>query len=361
MGRHVIAKVSQKALLNNLQQVQRLAPQSKILAMIKANAYGHGLIPVAKALKSVDAFGVACIEEALRLRQAGIKTDIVLIEGIFRPEELELVQAFGLTVVVHHWAQIQALQNYRELPLQPFKVWLKINTGMNRLGFPVAEFDVAWRKIIEMPQVTLLGFMTHFPNADQTEHDLTQQQCVQFSQLIGERPGQKCLANSAGVIAWPQSHADWVRPGLMLYGASPLPKVSAASLNLMPAMQLCSEIIAIQTVNPEECVGYGGTWKNVKNSAKIGIVAIGYGDGYPWHAKNGTPVLVNGQRASTVGRVSMDMLAIDISALPQVKIGDPVMLWGDGLPIEEVAAHAGTIPWELFCRFTERVTVQVIL
>ncbi len=360
MGRYVLAQVSQSALRHNLQQVRKFAPQSKVIAMVKANAYGHGLTKVAKTLQDCDALGVACIDEALKIRQAGVNTNIVLMEGIFREDELKLVQEYHFTLVVHHWQQIQALQNYQGPLNEKFKVWLKMNTGMNRLGFGVNEFDEAWRMLSAVHQVELIGYMTHFACADDKQGSLTTRQCEQFKEVVASKPGQHCLANSAGILGHPQTHGDWVRPGLMLYGASPFPDSVGSDFNLQPAMSLYSEIIAIRNLKIGEKVGYGSTWENTHKDCKVGIVAIGYGDGYPWHAKNGTPVLVNGQRVHTVGRVSMDMLAVDLSALKQVEVGAPVTLWGKDLPIEEVARHAGTIPYELFCRFTERVHVEVI-
>lgn len=360
MARNIVATVSPTALRHNLQQIRKLAPSSKIMAMVKANAYGHGLTTVATALQGVDALGVASIEEGLLLRKTGIQTDTVLIEGIFRDEELPLVQTHRFTQVVHHWPQIQALKCYSSEINQPFKVWIKINTGMNRLGFGLEEFEEAYRVLSSLPNVQLMGMMTHFSHADDKSSDVTLTQIQRFEQLVKDFPGEKCLANSAAILAWPQAHANWVRPGLMLYGASPFNHSTGVELNLLPAMTLRSEIIAVRKIVKGEKVGYSGTWENAKGDGTIGIVAMGYGDGYPWHAKSGTPVLVNQQRVHTVGRVSMDMLAVDISSIGTVKVGDPVILWGENLPIEEVAQHAGTIPYELFCRFTERVTVKVI-
>lgn len=359
MSRQVTAKVSKQALLHNVSVVRNLTKGAKILAMVKANAYGHGLVQVAKALNSVDALGVASIEEALQIRQAGIKTDIVLMEGIFNPEELALVQTHRLVLVIHHFPQLQALQQYDKPLLQKFKVWLKINTGMNRLGFSPNEFQDAYSLLSQLPQVELIGFMTHFAKADEKDNESTRRQYEQFYRLIDDRQGQRCLANSAGILGWPEAHGDWVRPGLMLYGASPFPNSTGRDINLQPAMSLHSTVIAVRDVKAGEQVGYGGMWESFSHDSKIAVVAMGYGDGYPWHAKNGTPVLVNNQRVGTVGRISMDMLTVDVSSLNDVKVGDPVVLWGDGLPIEEVARHAGTIPYELFCRFTQRVTVEL--
>ncbi len=360
MARYVLAQVSQSALRHNLQQVRKFAPNSKVIAMVKANAYGHGLTKVAKTLQDCDALGVACIDEALKIRQAGVSTNIVLMEGIFKEDELPLVQEHHFTLVVHHWQQIQALKNYAHLPKEKFKVWLKINTGMNRLGFPAHEFEEAWRALNAITTVELIGFMTHFACADDKQGALTMHQFEQFKEAVGLKSGKLCLANSAAILGHSQTHGDWVRPGLMLYGASPFPDSVGTDFNLQPAMSLYSEIIAVRSLKMGEKVGYGSTWENTRENSKVGIVAIGYGDGYPWHAKNGTPVLVNGQRVHTVGRVSMDMLAVDLSTIKDVEVGANVTLWGKDLPIEEVARHAGTIPYELFCRFTERVHVEVI-
>lgn len=358
MARNIVATVSQAALLHNLQKVRQFAPSSKIMAMVKANAYGHGLATVAKVFEHTDALGVASIEEALVIRKLGVKTDVVLIEGIFRSEELPFVQSQSLTQVVHHWPQIEALRNYTSVQTS-FKVWLKINTGMNRLGFSAYEAEEAYRQLLSLPHIELMGVMTHFSHADDTGSTITLSQIDNFSSIVKSYSGARCLANSAGILAWPTSHADWVRPGLLLYGASPFANSKGEDFQLLPAMTLRSEIIAIRDIQPGDKVGYAGAWENRNSQAKIGIVAMGYGDGYPWHAKNGTPVLVNGQRTPTVGRISMDMLAVDLSFIKETKVGDPVILWGEGLPIEEVASYANTIPYELFCRFTERVTVKL--
>lgn len=358
MARNIVARISPAALRHNFSRVRHYAPASKIMAMVKANAYGHGLPTVARIFDMADALGVASIEEALLIRRTGVQTEIVLMEGIFRSEELPLVQTHRLTQVIHHWSAIQALKEYSGECLQPFRVWIKVNTGMNRLGFPSHEFNEAYQTLQALSGVDIVGFMTHFSCADDKTEE-TARQIQQFNAIIGERAGARCLSNSAGILAWPQGHGDWVRPGLMLYGASPFQDKMGADFDLKPAMTFCSELIAIQTLALGDRVGYGATWSNAKETATIGIIAMGYGDGYPWHARSGTPVLVNGHRVSTVGRVSMDMLAVDLSSIEDAKIGDPVVLWGEGLPIEEVAQHAGTIPYELFCRFTERVTVKV--
>lgn len=360
MGRHLVAQISRKALRHNLKQVYHHAPHCNVIAMVKANAYGHGLVCVAKTLSDVDAFGVACIEEALELRQAGIYTPIVLMEGCFEEKELALVQNHSLIQVVHSPHQVEFLQHYQTPFAAPFQVWIKLDTGMNRLGLSPQEFTHAYSVLKENPRVNILGFMTHFPNADEPRNQLTLMQLNRFEKLIKDCPEQRSLANSAAILYWPKTHGDWVRPGLMLYGASPGRQRLSHQENLIPVMSLRSHIIATRRVQQGERVGYGGTWVSASQNTKIGIISVGYGDGYPWHAKNGTPVWVKGKIVPLAGRVAMDMIAVDLNTHPNVQVGDPVCLWGPQLPIETVAKHSETIPYELFCRLTQRVQVQVV-
>lgn len=356
MARPLSATVSNSALQHNLAQVRRFAPQSKVMAMVKANAYGHGLVQAAQALKEAEALGVACVEEAVQLRQAGLTNEIVLIEGCFAAEELAIVQEHRLTQIIQSFDQIEAMRRYEPLSLKDkpltFPVWLKVNTGMNRLGFALTEFSDAYAALSQLSFVHLIGFMTQFSKADERDDPTTMKQLALFEDCVKDKPGARCCANSAGILGWPQSHADWVRPGIMLYGASPFQEEEGSAFNLKPTMQLQSHIIALQNVSKGDSVGYGGIWQSQRPSSRIAIVAIGYGDGYPRHAGSGTPVLVNNHPATIAGRVSMDMLAIDVSDIPEVKIGDPVTLWGDGLSIERVARAIGTIPNELYCRCT---------
>lgn len=357
MARPLVATLFPSALRHNLAQVRRVAPRSKVMAMVKANAYGHGLVDAAKALQEADAFGVACIEEALILREAGLLNEIVLIEGCFTAEELSTVQQHQITQVIHCFDQIQALRDYAASASPttqhaPFQAWIKINTGMNRLGFSLAEFSDAYAAISALSSVHILGFMTQFSKADERQDPTTTAQFAAFEQCVKDKPGLRCLANSAAILAYPQTHADWVRPGIMLYGASPFQDEDGSAFNLQPTLQLTSRVIALQSLVQGDTVGYAGVWKAERPTSRIAVVAIGYGDGYPRQAKSGTPVLVNGKRASVAGRVSMDMLGIDVSDVGEVKIGDPVTLWGEGLPIEVVARAIGTIPNELYCRCT---------
>ncbi len=358
-GRPACATIELAALHHNLKRIQSYAPNSQILAIVKANAYGHGAITIAQALVTkVQGFGVACLAEALALRQAGIQQRVVVLEGFFKTQELAAIADYGIEIVVHSFAQI-AMLNSARLP-QAVSVWLKIDTGMHRLGFTVDQVAAAYQALAACQNVQQpIHWMTHFSAADNCLSTKTDQQLWRFKHLVPEAsPGFKSLANSAAIISKTESHADYVRPGIMLYGASPFMHKTAADFKLMPVMTLSTELIAIKQVKAGESVGYNGEWVAAHDS-QIGIAAIGYGDGYPLQAKSGTPVLVNGLRTGIVGRVSMDMLAVDLSCQPQAKIGDPVVLWGQGLPIEEVAASANTTAYQLLCGVSRRVEFKV--
>lgn len=356
MTDRVIAKIDLVALRHNYQRVKFYAPQSKVVAMIKANAYGHGLLPVAKALPEADMFGVARPEEAFALRNNGIQQPILLMSGFIDAEELIQFAAAEFTVAVHTFAQILLLET-TPLPKQ-IAVWLKIDTGMHRLGFTPNQVAEAQARLLQCASVQKpLIWQTHFANAyalDDTQSTVAQWQ--RFQQLRPPSSGIS-LANSAAIIAWPQTHGEFVRPGIMLYGVSPFNDLPATDFDLLPVMTLQSQLIAIHDYAPGEAVGYGGTWVCPKPS-RIGVVAIGYGDGYPRHAKNGTPVLIRGVRCLLAGRVSMDFITVDLSPCPDAVLGDVVTLWGKGLPVEEVATCAETIGYELLCHVTARVKFQ---
>ncbi|MDE2088464.1 MAG: alanine racemase [Gammaproteobacteria bacterium] len=350
-ARRALAIIDLQALRHNLQRVRRAAPASKVMAVVKADGYGHGLVRVARQLDA-DAYAVACLDEALALREAGIQRPIVLLEGFSEPQELEPIRRYSLDAVVHHRAQLDILEH---AGASPIKVWLKIDSGMHRLGFPPEEVPDAWRRANACAAAAKpLRFMTHLANADARGDARTARQLEVFHQALGGRAGERSIANSAAILAWPQSHVEWVRPGLMLYGASPFIGGRAEQEGLQPVMTLGTRLIAVNAVKKGEAVGYGGTWVCPRDM-RIGVAAIGYGDGYPRHAANGTPVLVNGRRTALVGRVSMDMVCVDLSEQPEARIGDPVVLWGKELPVEEVAQHAATIPYELLCGVTRRV------
>ncbi|MDF2867635.1 MAG: alr [Gammaproteobacteria bacterium] len=358
-GRPTQAIINLAALRHNVTRIKYYAPASKIFAIIKANGYGHGSVTVAQAIADkVHGFGVACLTEALTLRQAGINQRILILEGFFKPQELSLIAEQELDIAVHNFEQIAALNSFRFA--KPISVWLKVDTGMHRLGFPLEQVEEAARALNRNPNIRKpINWMTHFSDADDLNSPKTTIQLQRFQYFFQQGgTGLKTLANSAGIVAWPASHADYVRPGIMLYGVSPLLHKTAAEFELKPVMTLCTELIAINKIKAGEAIGYGGTW-TAPEDMRVGIAAIGYGDGYPVHAKSGTPVLLNGQRTQLIGRVSMDMLAIDLRTQPQAKIGDPVILWGDGLPIEEIAVWADTIPYELFCRVSRRVEFRI--
>ena len=343
------------AVQHNLAVVRRHAPNAKIMAVIKANAYGHGLLRIAEAAKEVDGFGVARMEEAIRLREAGFKQRIVLLEGFTCQDELQASQDYQLEAVVHCFEQIELLEQSQRA--EKITVWLKLDSGMNRLGFKSADFAVAHQRLKACgcvnPQINLI---THLANADDKNDSKTLVQIQLFNETISDFDGERSIANSAGLLAWREALTDWVRPGLMLYGISPFPDQTGAQLGLKPVMSLYSKLIAVKQVNPGESVGYSGTWVCDKPT-RLGVIAIGYGDGYPRYAKSGTPVLVNGQRVSLIGRVSMDMITVDLNSQPDAKMGDRVILWGDGLPVEEIALCSDTIPYTLVCGITQRVQI----
>lgn len=352
MSRPIHALIDLSALEHNLSIARQYAPQARIMAVIKANAYGHGLLHAAKALRQADAFAMLELQAAICLRQAGYQHPILLLEGFFSTTELALLKQYQLTAVVHHKEQIAMLTASDDGKLD---VFIKINTGMNRLGFAPNEFPAALRSLETNPTVKQISLMTHFTEADDLKKGASvgnQLRC--FNSITQGLNYPRSLANSAAIMHYPETHADWVRPGIMLYGASPFPEETAETLGLRPAMTIISKLIAIQNLEAGSRVGYGGHFQATQ-SMRIGIVAGGYADGYPRHAFTGTPVLINGQRTHTLGLVSMDMLAIDLSQIEHAELGSPVTLWGKGLPVEEVASAAGTISYELLCAIAPRV------
>lgn len=340
------------ALQHNCQQIRKLTSPSKMMAMVKSDAYGHGLLQVVKSLIDVDALGVACLDEALVLRKAGITKRIVLMSGFSNVTELSVINKYGLDVVVHHENQVEILQASKLN--SPLNVWLKVDTGMHRLGFATQDAERAYYKLSKIFQVQQpLYIMTHLANADDLSESTTCKQLDLFKR-ISFYSNPKSIANSAAIINCPESYADWVRPGIMLYGVSPLFNKTGEEIGLRPVMTLQSKIIAVKQLAKGDRVGYGGIWKCPENMP-VGVVSIGYGDGYPRHAKNGTPVLVNGVQCQVIGRVSMDMLTVDLRNNPDAKCGDRVILWGKGLPVEYIAKFATTISYELLCGLTQRV------
>ena len=353
MPRPIRATISTGALAHNLLVARAHAGSARIWAVLKANAYGHGLERAARALEGADGYAVLDFQEAARLRVAGVTKPILLLEGFFKPADLPLLPKYALTPVIHNPEQVEMLR-LAALPGE-IDVYVKVNSGMNRLGFNVENLRPAYNAVRMHPQVKNLSLMTHFADADGAGG--VKSQLDWFAELTKDFQAPRSLANSAALIRFPeQTRGDWVRPGIMLYGCSPFADKSAASLGLKPVMTLSSEIIATQHLQPGEKVGYGFSYE-AAGEMTIGIVACGYADGYPRGAPGGTPVLVNGKRARIVGRVSMDMLSVDISDIPEAYIGSPVTLWGEGLPADEVAAAAGTVGYELLCALAPRVPV----
>ncbi len=348
--RPLVAHIDLDALRHNYQLACRCAPQSRSVAVIKADAYGHGALACARALETdVPAFAVACIEEALSLREGGIKAPIVLLEGIFSADELALVDQHRLWISVHSAWQVEALLAYS--PRQPIPVWLKVDSGMHRLGFSPEEATSVWQRLVDAPQVTALHLMSHFATADAKDPSYFNRQMNTLKALAAKLKAPLCLANSPATLAWPAAHGDWNRPGVMLYGSDPLEVPNEIAQQLRPVMTLRSEIIALRELAEGDQVGYSGRWK-AKRPSKIAVVAAGYGDGYDRHAVDGTPVLVNGQRCPIAGKVSMDMLTVDVTDVPDAAIGSEVVLWGTAsngsvLPVDEVARYCDTISYTL--------------
>jgi alanine racemase len=356
--RLIRARIDSAALRANLQTIRSHAPHSRVMAVVKANAYGHGLVPSALGLIDADAFAVARLEEAIALRTAGLEHRIMLLEGVFDAAQLAEAARHRLDLVVHEFAQIDLLEAFRGS--QRWSLWLKVDTGMNRLGFRPEEFRAAWDRLRSLHAAPAqLRVLTHLACADEPNETTTAQQLARLKPLIEGLEVELSIANSAGILAQPATHVAWVRPGLALYGISPFPSQRGAQLGLKAVMTLESSVIAVRDVLPGEHVGYGGIW-TASRRTRVAIVAAGYGDGIPRSLPSGTPVLIGGHRGSLVGRVSMDMIAVDVTELPPVKLGERVELWGPHLPVEELALAAGTIPYELVCGVSQRVPIELV-
>lgn len=352
------AVIDRRALRHNLQQVRHLAPQSRLIAVVKANAYGHGLLETAHTLQDADCYGVARIGEALMLRTGGIVKPILLLEGFFCAEDLPALVANNIETAVHSIEQLEALEQ-SELT-HPVQVWMKLDTGMHRLGVRPEQAEAFYQRLCACRNVVQpVNIMSHFSRADEPQLDATAKQIDCFERFANDKPGQKSIAASGGILLWPQAHRDWVRPGIILYGVSPLETQYADSFGLKPAMTLKSSLIAVREHKAGEPVGYGATWVSERDT-RLGVVAMGYGDGYPRSAPSGTPVWVNGREVPIVGRVSMDMISIDLGPDSIDKVGDEAVLWGNELPVERVAAFSGISAYELITKLTQRVAMEYI-
>lgn len=350
MARPLVAHLDLAALTANLARVRACAPRAAVMAVVKANAYGHGLDRVLPALADADGLALVELDAALRLRDAGWSRPILLLEGFFDARELDEIAARALAIVVHDAAQLCMIEQAR-VPA-PLEVWVKVNTGMNRLGFAPGAVAQACLRLESSGKASPLRLMTHFAAAD--EDGGLSEALARFEVACRGLPYARSLANSAAIVRYGEVGGDIVRPGVMLYGATPFANRSAASIGVAPAMTLRSRLIGMQSLDAGDAVGYGAAF-TARRHTRVGVVACGYADGYPRQAPNGTPVLVAGQRVAIAGRVSMDMLTVDVTDVPQAQIGSDVVLWGEGLPVDDVARAAGTVGYELLCAVASRV------
>ena len=350
------ALIDLQALRHNYRLARELSG-AKALAVIKADAYGHGAVRCALALEAeADGFAVACIEEALELRAAGIKGPILLLEGFFEASELALISANDLWCVVHSLWQLEAIE--QSAVAKPLKVWLKLDSGMHRVGLHPKDYQQAYQRLLASGKVARIVLMSHFARADELDAQATAQQLAVFEEARQGLSAECSLRNSPAVLGWPQVPSDWVRPGIMLYGATPFEVPQAEASRLQPVMTLQSRVISVRELPAGEPVGYGAKFLSPRPT-RVGVVAMGYADGYPRQAPTGTPVLVAGKRSQLIGRVSMDMLCIDLTDVPEATLGSPVELWGKQVLASDVAGHAGSIPYQLFCNL-KRVPLEYI-
>ncbi len=355
MSRPARARIDLGALQHNFQRARAAAPASHVIAVIKANAYGHGVLPVAERLADADAFAVAGIDEALVLREAGHRKRTLLLAGIFQPDELSEAAARDLDLIVHDVWQVDALSAWQGKGR--FDVWLKVDTGMHRLGIAPAELAAILAALRSLPCVKNVRLMTHLACADEPASDHAQAQLQQMQACCAGFEGEVCIANSAALLGWPDARRDWVRPGIMLYGSSPFVGGDASKDGLRPVMHLESRLIAVRDLAEGETIGYGAAFR-AASPMRMGVVAMGYADGYPRCLAAGTPVLVDDKPASLAGRVSMDLVTVDLSAVPEARVGSLVRFWGAGLPADAIARAAGTISYELFTGVNARVPRQ---
>ncbi len=351
--------INRRALRHNLQRLRELAPDSRMVAVVKANAYGHGLLETARTLTDADAFGVARLEEALRLREGGITQPVLLLEGFFDADDLPTISREGFHTVVHNEAQLSALE--QATLEKPVTVWMKLDTGMHRLGVLPEHADAFYERLSACKNVRQpVNIVSHFARADEPDCGATEKQLALFNHFTDGKPGQRSIAASGGILLWPQSHFEWVRPGIILYGVSPLDtRPWGEDFGFKPVMTLTSSLIAVREHKAGEPVGYGGTWVSERDT-RLGVIALGYGDGYPRSAPSGTPVRVNGREVPIVGRVAMDMICVDLGPDAQDKMGDSVVMWGDGLPVERIAEMTGVSAYELITRLTPRMATRYL-
>ncbi len=352
MPRNTLARIDIDAVAHNLRLVRERAPDSRVMAVVKADAYGHRLDLVLPALDQADMLAVATIDEARAIRRLGSRKAVLLLEGVLEASDLAIVESLGLELTLHHPEQVAMLERFGHAPTP--RLWLKVDSGMHRLGVEPDQAAELHRRLLGLPGVEQVNLVSHFAAAEDEAGRLSATQMARFDRAVDGLDGEHCLANSAAILNHPASHRHWVRAGILLYGVSPLPGRTGTDLGLKPAMTLEAGLLAVNRVPAGDSIGYGARYI-ASRDLRVGVVGIGYGDGYPRSVADGTPVRVGDALCPVVGRVSMDMVTIDLSEAPEAAIGDPVILWGQGLPIELVAEGADTIPYELVCRVTRRV------
>jgi len=355
VSRNTLATIEPAALRHNLARIRALGDGARVMAVVKADAYGHGVERCLPVLLDADMLAVATMDEARAIRALHARIPVLLLEGVMAPGELDAVARLNLEMVVHHDAQLEWIQATGRPPGR--RVWLKLDSGMHRLGFPLHRAREVHDRLRVLNGVEEVVLMTHFACADEPAHPLNRRQIDAFGAAVRDLPGPQCVANSAALLNLPETRRDWIRAGLLLYGVSPLAGRHGPALDLKPAMTLETRLIAVNDVPAGDSVGYGARF-TASRDLRIGVAAIGYGDGYPRNMPDGAPVLVNGREQPLAGRVSMDMITIDLQGQPGARAGDPVVLWGQGLPVERVAAAVDTIPYELLCRVTRRVVYR---
>lgn len=357
MARNTIARIDPEAVAGNLACIRRWVPRARVMAVVKADAYGHRLDLCLPALAQADMLAVASLDEARAVRRLGNRQPVLLLEGVLHASDLAVVESLGLELAVHHLSQVKMLETFGRSPCA--RLWLEVDSGMHRLGVEPEQAASLHARLSALAGAEQVNLMSHFASAERPLSDAAVGQLERFDRAVAGLPGEHCLANSGAILKHPQAHRDWVRAGILLYGISPLADQTGADLGLKPVMTLEAEVLAINRVAAGEAIGYGGRYR-AERELQVGVIGIGYGDGYPRSVIDGAPVLVGGQRCALVGRVSMDMITVDLTEAPEVQIGDRAVLWGQDLPIEEIAAAAATIPYELSCRITRRVRYRAV-
>ncbi len=357
MARNTIARIDADAVAHNLARVRQWAPHSRVMAVVKADAYGHRLDLCLPALAQADMLAVATIDEARAVRRLGNRQRVLMLEGVLHASDLAVVETLGLELTIHHASQVEMLEAFGRAPSP--RLWLKVDSGMHRLGVEPDQARALHGRLLALPGAEQVNLVTHFASAECPLSDSATEQLARFDAAVADLAGEHCLANSGAILNHPRTHRDWVRAGIVLYGISPASGRTGVDLGLKPVMTLEAEVLAINRVAAGETIGYGGRFR-AERDLSVAVIGIGYGDGYPRSVIDGTPVLLGAHHCALAGRVSMDMITVDVTDCPGVAIGDRAVLWGQGLPIERIAEAADTIPYELSCRITRRVRYRAV-